>query len=135
MIKGWVSMHCVSICAMVTCAFLIAGTHGSSADPLDEGGCKRLRTEQEALSVLGVDKFFDKGADWVKANLTEADLSLVKRYVNVFEQLKFRCPDTRVAAARQKVKAVPTGPVPPMPERSPRRAERAATPAKLAQPG
>jgi hypothetical protein len=68
------------------------GMHAASAAPLDEESCQRLRTEKEALTVLGIDKYFEHGADWVKTNLTAADFNLVKRYVNVFEQLKFRCP-------------------------------------------
>ena len=131
--KGWVSIQRFSICALLACAFITAGTGSLSANPLDEATCERLRSERKALSVLGIDKFFDQGADWVSGNLTAADLNLVKRYVNVFEQLKFRCPAQRVAKA--KAKPAYRGPIPPLPVRAPQRSERAAKPASAAQPG
>jgi hypothetical protein len=63
----------------------------ASANPLDEEACQRLRTERQALTVLGIDKHFEKGALWAKERLTVADLNLVKRYLDVYEQIKFRC--------------------------------------------
>lgn len=117
---------------LTICIAISSGLHPASAAPLDEDSCKRLRMEKEALTVLGIDKYFEQGAAWVKSNLTSADHNLVKRYVNVFEQLKFRCraePVKTVAAERSR------GPAVPMPVRSPRRIERTATPAKAAKPG
>jgi hypothetical protein len=61
------------------------------ATPLDADACNKLQTERQSLNVLGVDKYIAKGADWAKANLNAADLNLVKRYLDVYEQLKFRC--------------------------------------------
>jgi hypothetical protein len=68
---------------------LLAGP--AAATPLDEESCKKLQTERQGLAVLGVDKNLEKGADWAKANLKAADISLVKRYLELYEQLKFRC--------------------------------------------
>ena len=71
---------------------LLAGTMGpAAATPLDEESCKKLQTERQGLAVLGVDKNLEKGADWAKANLKPADIILVKRYLELYEQLKFRC--------------------------------------------
>ncbi len=122
----------VSIALFALCA---ATTLRAVAEPLDPDACQRLRTEREALTVLGIDNYFERGADWVKSNLTAADLNLVKRYVNVFEQLKFRCPPETAAKAGGRAQAVSSGPVPPLPVRAPARPARASTPEKAAQPG
>lgn len=117
---------------LTICVVFSSGLQMASASPLDEESCQRLRTEKEALSVLGIDTYFERGAEWVKTNLTAADYNLVKRYVNVFEQLKFRCPAEPVKSAKARVYK---GPVPPMPVRSPKRIERTAIPAKAAKSG
>ncbi len=70
---------------------LAAGPAGLAAEPLDKDACSKLQAEKQALIVLGVDKEFAKGADWAKANLAQAELNLVKRYLTIDEQLKFRC--------------------------------------------
>ena len=84
-------------------AVLLIGPSAASADPLDDAACQRLRSERQALTVLGIDKQVEKGADWAKARLTVADLHLVKRYLDVSEQLKFRC-DKIVAVAEPEEK-------------------------------
>ncbi|NJM35363.1 MAG: hypothetical protein HC850_12390 [Rhodomicrobium sp.] len=76
--------------AAVLLLVAIGAPHRASA-ALDDDACNKLRTERQALMVLGIDKYFVKGAEWAKANLTVADLNLVKRYLDVYEQLKFRC--------------------------------------------
>jgi hypothetical protein len=96
----------------------------AAASPLDDQACLRLRTERQALTVLGIDKHVEKGAGWAKERLTVADLDLVKRYLDVFEQLKFRC-DKLVALVEPEEKdddddddkAVSGGALPPLPER------------------
>jgi hypothetical protein len=114
----------------------------ASAAPLDEAACQRLKTEQQALNVLGVDKQVEKGAGWAKEHLTVADLNLVKRYVDVFEQIIFRCEKV-VALVEPQAKdeggddddddaAVAS---PPMPERKTNRTAKAsAAPAAVSQP-
>lgn len=125
--------HTICVRALLTFIVFAVCVQQVAADPLDKEACERLRTEQKALSVLGVDKFFDHGAEWVKANLTAADHNLVERYVNVFEQLKFRCSGRD--GAKAKTRPVARGRVPPLPVRSPGRIERIAVPVKTAQPG
>jgi hypothetical protein len=132
MLRDWEIGRLVYASVLTICIAISPGLHTASAAPLDEESCQRLRTEKEALSVLGIDKYFEQGAAWVKANLTSADHNLVKRYVNVFEQLKFRCRTEPVKTVAAKT---PKGPTVPMPVRSPKRLERTATPAKAAKPG
>lgn len=63
----------------------------SSADPLDKDTCSKLQAEKQTLSMLGVDKEYAKGPDWAKANLRPAELNNLRRFINIDEQLKFRC--------------------------------------------
>ncbi len=120
--------------AFFVICLLLAAPRTVSADPLDQGSCDRLETERQALIVLGIDNYFEKGSDWAKANLTVADLNLVKRYLNVYEQLKFRCqeeidivdadePDDEIGEGDDTVS---NGPVPPLPVRRPSLSEKAS---------
>lgn len=72
-------------------AMLLATPGNLSAAPLEKAECDRLQSEKQGLMVLGVDKEFAKGPDWAKANLGQAELNLLKRYLALDEQLKFRC--------------------------------------------
>ncbi len=124
-------------------AGLVLAMTTAAANPLDEDACKRLQTERQALTVLGMDRYFAKGADWAKAHLTVADLDQLKRYLDVYEQLKFRC-EKIVAAIEPEEKdedddddtsanAASGGPVPPLPERKAPGAVKAST-APVAEP-
>jgi hypothetical protein len=70
---------------------MLAAPLGLAAEPLDKDACGKLQAEKASLIVLGVDKEFSKGADWAKANLPQAELDQLKRYLTIDEQLKFRC--------------------------------------------
>ena len=70
---------------------MLATPFGLAAEPLDKEACGKLQAERASLIVLGVDKEFAKGADWAKANLPQAELDQLKRYLIIDEQLKFRC--------------------------------------------
>jgi hypothetical protein len=72
-------------------AALMFGAAGAAAEPLDKDACGKLQSEKQALVVLGVDKEFAKGPEWAKTNLAQAELNLLKRYLSIEEQLKFRC--------------------------------------------
>jgi hypothetical protein len=69
----------------------MAMASGLSAEPLEKEACERLQSEKQTLVVLGVDKEFSKGPEWAKANLAQSELNLLKRYIDLEEQLKFRC--------------------------------------------
>lgn len=110
----------------------------ATADPLDEAACQRLRTERQALTVLGMDKTVEKGAGWAKERLTVADLNLVRRYLDVMEQIKFRC-DKIVALVEPEEKDeddddAASGAVPPMPERKTAQAAKPSAAQPAAKP-
>jgi hypothetical protein len=85
------SLHWQKTTGAVFLLALIAGPLSARAEPLDKDACTKLQVEKQSLVVLGVDKEFGKGADWAKANLAPAELNLVRRYLVIDEQLKFRC--------------------------------------------
>jgi hypothetical protein len=122
--------------AMVFSAILALASLNASANPLDEQSCQRLRTERQALTVLGIDKHVEKGASWAKERLTVADLNLVKRYLDVYEQIKFRC-EKIVALVEPDEKDeddddhdAAGGALPPLPERKgPQPVKSSAVPA------
>jgi hypothetical protein len=123
MLVGQQSRPGSALWALCLGAIVLAAPAAVSANPLDEQACQRLRTERQALTVLGIDKHVEKGAGWAKERLTPADLNLVKRYLDVFEQIKFRC-DKIVAMAEPEEKEeddddgnAAGGAAPPMPER------------------
>jgi hypothetical protein len=112
----------------------------SAAAALDEDTCNKLRTERQSLVVLGADKHFAKGADWAKANLAAADLNLVKRYLDVYEQIKFRCDKIVAIAEPDELGGggddddAAAGNAPPMPQRRSVKSDKAAV-KQPAKPG
>jgi hypothetical protein len=77
--------------ALAVLAGCVSGASSLAADPLDKPACDRLQAEKQTLVVLGVDKEYTKGPEWAKANLAPSELNLLKRYIDLDEQLKFRC--------------------------------------------
>ncbi len=61
------------------------------AAPLDKAACAKLTLDMQNMKMLEVDKLMDKGPAWAASNLSDADLSLVRQYIDLDEQLKFRC--------------------------------------------
>jgi hypothetical protein len=77
--------------AAASLLLLCAGHQQLAAEPLDKEACDKLKVEKQGLMVLGVDQEFAKGPDWAKSNLTPPELDLIKHFISVEEQLKFRC--------------------------------------------
>lgn len=86
-------LRTVVLLAGLVAGFLWAAPGPVAAAPIDKAGCDRLEMERKALLVLGIDKYFENGLEWARANLTVADLNLVKRYLDVYERLKFQCQE------------------------------------------
>jgi hypothetical protein len=85
------------------CGAVLAGSvAGLHAKPLDKKTCKVLVTEKKSLTARGVAKQMAKGPLWAKENLTSAQLTQIKRYITVDEQLKFRCQKALKVHAKKK---------------------------------
>jgi hypothetical protein len=63
----------------------------TAAAPLDKDACAKLAHEMENLKELQVGKLMEKGPEWAVSHLSQGDLSLVRRYIDTDEQIKFRC--------------------------------------------
>jgi hypothetical protein len=65
--------------------------HGAHAGMLDKDACAALNQEMANVKALDVDKLMANGPEWAIANLSAGDLSIVRRYFELDEQIKFRC--------------------------------------------
>jgi hypothetical protein len=63
----------------------------SFATPLDKEACAKLTQDMQNMKMLEVDKLMQNGAAWAASHLSSTDLSLVRQYIDLDEQLKFRC--------------------------------------------
>ena len=70
---------------------MLAMMSSASAKPLEYDYCQELKAEQRTLRNEGVEVNMRRGPNWAKANLTDKDLSQIRRYLTVEEQIKFRC--------------------------------------------
>jgi hypothetical protein len=58
---------------------------------LDKNTCAKLAQELQNLKALDVDKLMKNGPAWAANHLSAGDLGLVRQYIDVDEQMKFRC--------------------------------------------
>ena len=97
--------HLVRAVLAVAIPLLILSFGPALAAPLDKVACQKLREEQAELVKGGIKEQMAKGAEWAKANLKPDQISQIKRYITVEEQIAFRCrekPATDPAAAKAK---------------------------------
>lgn len=76
--------------ALAAAAVLIPAT--ARAAPLDEAICRDLDARLKQLELQGVKDDLAKGPVLAKATLAPARLDAVKQYIEVKEQVVFRCP-------------------------------------------
>ena len=77
-------------------AVLIAGAApligpGALAEPLDRESCAGLQSERKQLFNADMQAALDQGPDWVKKHLTDEAIERVRRFLDVEEQIQFRC--------------------------------------------
>ena len=88
------SRHALAALGAILASSLAGGV--AAAAQLDKAACEVLKTEQATLVTAGTKTDMDKGPEWAKANLAPDRLQQVARYIELEEQLSFRC---RVLAA------------------------------------
>jgi len=93
--------------ALTALALLTAPCFAFAA-PLDKDACEKLKAEQAGMAQAK--DHLAKGPEWGKANLTADQLKAVQRYIEVEEQIAFRCvqrkvPEHVAKAPRAKAKA------------------------------
>ncbi len=119
--------RCAAVLATVMMAALWAVGTPVAAAPLDAEECGRLAEEHKVLVGAGIEAQLEKGPDWARDNLDEAQLDRIKQFLAIEEQLQFRCPLIRhVKAATPK-----KGPGIPLPLRNPDRVAKAPSSASV----
>lgn len=87
---------------LLAAAFTGVLSHAGSATPLDKETCEQIKTELVAMGA--VKDHIAKGPEWGKANLSAEQLKNVERYIQLEEQVAFRCvvrkPPVEAAAAK-----------------------------------
>jgi hypothetical protein len=63
----------------------------AAAAPLDKAACAKLAVDMQNMKALEIDKLMEKGPAWAVSHLTAADLSLIRQYIDLDEQMRFRC--------------------------------------------
>lgn len=76
------------------------------AAPLDPATCEAVRSEHALLAEGGVTLIIAKGPEWGKANASKSDLVRVARWIELEEQLTFRCGQGRVTEGAQRAAAM-----------------------------
>src|SRR5208337_693753 len=70
---------------------LVAMMSPATSAPLDKNACAKLAQDMQDMKMLEVGKLMQNGAAWAASHLSPADLNLVRQYIDLDEQLKFRC--------------------------------------------
>ena len=83
----------LAVSLAVTLALVAAS---SLAEPMAKDACDGVKAEQDGLVAGGVRDDMAKGADWAKANLGHDRLQRIQRYIELDEQLLFRCGHAKV---------------------------------------
>jgi hypothetical protein len=88
---------------------LVAALAQARAAPLDADTCAKLQVEQEELENAGVEKDMAKGPAWAKDNLPYDKLVRVKRFIEIEEQLLFRCRNKAIVHLPPETEAATAG--------------------------
>lgn len=85
---------------LLLAAVVVACAH-ARASPLDADSCTMLEVEQALLKLAGVERDMAKGPEWAKANLATQSVREIRRFIEVQEQLLFRCRETSPEAGKK----------------------------------
>jgi hypothetical protein len=77
--------------AAAACSLLLLLPLQALSAPLDKNSCAKLALDMQNMKALEIDKLMENGPAWATSHLSAADLSLVRQYIDLDEQLKFRC--------------------------------------------
>ncbi|HZV21734.1 MAG TPA: hypothetical protein VE986_09345 [Hyphomicrobiales bacterium] len=72
-------------------SFLTLISFSAEAAPLDKNACARLAQDLQNMKAIEVDKLMEKGPAWAASHLSATDLNLIRQYIDLDEQMKFRC--------------------------------------------
>jgi hypothetical protein len=78
----------LAFAAAAVLAFLSLKAIGA---PLDKSACAKLAVDMQNMKALDIDKLMEKGPAWAASHLPAAELSLIRQYIDLDEQMRFRC--------------------------------------------
>jgi hypothetical protein len=84
----------------------LMSSFGALAQPLDPAACDLVKIEHDALSSSGVTALLQRGPEWAKANAPKSDLVRVARWIELEEQLTFRCGRGKITDGAQRAAAM-----------------------------
>ncbi len=87
-------------------AALLGIVERALAAPLDPITCEAYKSEHSLLAEGGITLLIAKGPEWGKANASKSDLVRVARWIELEEQLTFRCGQGRVTEGAQRAAAM-----------------------------
>lgn len=99
--KGWLVRRGLGVLAGVIAGAMAAAV--AHATPLDVTACDAATLEQGQMSDLPM--VLERGPEWGKANLPQSELLRVARWIELQEQLSFRCGRGRVTAEAKRAAA------------------------------
>lgn len=77
---------------------------------LEPDVCDGLKAEQEKIGGKRLRDAMEKGPEWAKANLASSEINVVRRFIELEEQVLFRCPRPKpVKAAQPPGEKAPAG--------------------------
>jgi hypothetical protein len=102
------------------------------AEPLEKEACLKLQNERKKLLTREMQAALDHGPDWVKNHLDSGEIEKVREFLDIEEQIEFRCRDGgAVAKALQNMAKNPDNVT--LPDRNPAAAQSTTADAKPSQ--
>jgi len=84
-------MRSLWACLAVASSTGLWATAPGHAEPLPKEACDAVAVEHAKLTAEGLPELLKKGPDWVRTNLGEPRVHDVARYIQLQEQMLFRC--------------------------------------------
>ena len=122
--------------AAVLVAVGVAATDLAAEDnrSFDLSICKSAALEIEALKASGIEEVVAKGPEWVRAHAPPGDVARVQRFIELEEQVRFRCPVDLARRIREAMVPPPPARRPAIAFKAPRKAPVIPLPERKARP-
>ena len=98
--SGRKALRCLMAATLVAC-----GSSAGWAGRLDKATCATLSDEYVEAAHSGIQDDLSRGPAWGKANLKPDRLSAIMRFIDVEQQLEFRCGRGAIAKLRERLKS------------------------------
>ena len=89
-VRGSTIAHATATAMLLAAAAPLAAPD-LSAEPLDKESCAKLDADRKALFDKEMQEALERGPDWVKGNLAAEKIERVRQFLEVEEQIQFRC--------------------------------------------